>query len=175
MFRRTTVLCVTAIAVLGIVGSADAGMLFGDTFDRPDSADLNASAAGKSGTLGALDWVQSGSGGGTEIADNQLKGVGLDGWKGRMQDPDTKKRGCPRTWPSWTICPDQGPDAVAAINFLTRVSSVNLDPAFCASHGAQNDIKLALKRSGLWAHQLLMVLAWRAWRGPWGSEDRFRV
>jgi hypothetical protein len=64
-----------AMAGLALTGaSANAAMLFGDTFDRPDNTDLNASTTGKSGTLGALDWVQLGSGGGTEIVGNQLKG-----------------------------------------------------------------------------------------------------
>jgi hypothetical protein len=48
-------------------------ILFADTFDRPDGTDLNASSEGKSGTLGALSWVQKGVGGGSEILGNQLK------------------------------------------------------------------------------------------------------
>ena len=35
-------------------------------------------------------------------------------------------------------------------------------------------MKGALKHSGLSPHQLLMVLAWWAWRGPWGSESRYQ-
>ena len=31
-------------------------VLFADTFDRPDNTDLNASTAGKSGTLGLLNY-----------------------------------------------------------------------------------------------------------------------
>lgn len=73
---RTTlaILLVTAL----FAGTADAAILFADNFDRSDSTDLNASSAGKSGTLGALNYVQLGIGGGTEIVDNQLKG-GDDG------------------------------------------------------------------------------------------------
>lgn len=106
---------------------------------------------------------------------NQLKSAGLEGWVSLSQESDLARRPVDAsTWPSWTICPDQGSDSTAAINFLTRYACVNLDPTFCASHAAHNDSKLALKRSGLWPHQLLMVLAWRAWRGPWGSDDRFQ-
>lgn len=67
---------VAAVAMVFLAtGSSLADItLFGDTFDRPDSTDLNASTAGKSGTLGALTWVQLGSGGGMEILSNQLKG-----------------------------------------------------------------------------------------------------
>jgi hypothetical protein len=46
---------------------------FADTFDRPNNTDLNASTDGKSGTLGPLNWVQKGPGGGTEVLGNQLK------------------------------------------------------------------------------------------------------
>ena len=80
MTRRNitmTVLALAAVAMAALfsVSSAEAALvLFADTFDRPDSPDLNASTDGKSGTLGALDYVQLGVGGGTEIADNQLKG-----------------------------------------------------------------------------------------------------
>lgn len=105
--------------------------------------------------------------------DNQLKQLGLPGWEFLCVDPDPMKRGDPASWPAWSCCPDQGPDSVAAINFLVRELGLNLDPTFCASHGAHTDTKLALKHSGLWAHQLLVVPAWRAWRGPWGTDDRF--
>ena len=107
--------------------------------------------------------------------DNQLRCVGLPGWQGLAVHPDPRQRGDPFSWPApITICPDQGADCCAAINFLSRELHLNLDPTFCASHAAHNDVKNSLKRSGLWPHQLLMVLAWRAWRGPWGSDDRFQ-
>ena len=80
MTTRNRIKIVLAVAVVAVASlaltasSAHAETLFADTFDRPDNTDLNASTDGKSGTLGALDYVQLGSGGGTEIADNQLKG-----------------------------------------------------------------------------------------------------
>ncbi|BCX48849.1 hypothetical protein HAHE_27570 [Haloferula helveola] len=39
----------------------DPDVLFADTFNRPDGSDLNASASGKSGSLGALDWLETAS------------------------------------------------------------------------------------------------------------------
>lgn len=104
--------------------------------------------------------------------DNQLKQIGLPGWEFLSVDPDPMKRGDAVLWPAWSCCPDQGPDSVAVINFLVREVGLDLDPTLCASHGAHNDTKLALKHSALWAHQLLMVLAWRAWRGRWSTGDR---
>lgn len=52
--KRTSILTACAATLLATQASAD--ILFEDTFNRDNSADLNASAAGKSGTLGALDW-----------------------------------------------------------------------------------------------------------------------
>ena len=49
-------------------------ILFADSFDRPDSADLNTPATGKSGSLGALDWVQVSNQEGPTIVANQLLG-----------------------------------------------------------------------------------------------------
>jgi len=77
MFRKAALFCVTTVAILTLAGpsaNAEPAVLFGDTFDRPDSADLNESTDGKSGTLGALNWVQLGGGGGTEIFESKLKG-----------------------------------------------------------------------------------------------------
>lgn len=62
-----------AIASLALGTSAHAAVLFTDTFDRPDSMDLNATTTGKSGSLGALDWVAVNSGGGSAIVGNRLK------------------------------------------------------------------------------------------------------
>ncbi|MCH7227084.1 Ig-like domain-containing protein [Haloferula sp. A504] len=47
--------------------------LFADTFNRPDSSDLNASASGKSGTLGTLDWVEVKSAGEPTVTGNTLR------------------------------------------------------------------------------------------------------
>ncbi len=62
------------IAGLGLCAQAQAAVLFADNFNRPNSGDLNASTDGKSGTLGALDWIQLGSVGSMEIDNNQLRG-----------------------------------------------------------------------------------------------------
>ena len=114
----------------------------------------------------AFEWLAA--------TDNQWRGVGLTGWSSFQVDPDPGKRDDPFGWRHLAFCSDQGPDACAALSFLTRELPMNIDPIFCVSHACHNDTKLALKRAGLWPHQLLMVLAWRAWRGPWGSEDRYQ-
>ena len=75
------ILSLAAFFVLAIAGSAQAATitLFADTFDRANNANLNASSTGKSGTLGALNWVEVASTGNddatgsSEIAGNQLK------------------------------------------------------------------------------------------------------
>ncbi len=47
--------------------SATVTTLFADTFNRADSTDLNASTTGKSGTLGALNWVEVVGGSSTSV------------------------------------------------------------------------------------------------------------
>jgi hypothetical protein len=58
--------------------------LVADTFDRADDTDLNAEATGKSGTLGALNWIEVASGGNPAISSNTLRigetGGGGGGW-----------------------------------------------------------------------------------------------
>ncbi len=52
-------------------------ILFADSFDRANSTDLNASTVGKSGTLGALNWVEKvGSGGNASISGNSVFATG---------------------------------------------------------------------------------------------------
>jgi methionine-rich copper-binding protein CopC len=52
-------------------------VMFADNFDRPNSTDMNASAVGKSGSLGALNWVEKvGSGGNASISGNALFATG---------------------------------------------------------------------------------------------------
>lgn len=52
-------------------------VMFADNFDRPNSTDLNASNIGKSGSLGALNWVEkAGSGGNASISGNSLFATG---------------------------------------------------------------------------------------------------
>ncbi len=61
-----------------------ADILFIDTFSRADNTDLNASASGKSGTLGALNWVEVASAGDPFISNNTLRigetSGGASGW-----------------------------------------------------------------------------------------------
>lgn len=56
-------------------------LLFADNFDRPDATDLNAAVDGKSGSLGALDWIPISNLNRTAIVANQLVG-GDDGAAG---------------------------------------------------------------------------------------------
>lgn len=56
-----------------VAGSAQAATLFADNFDRADNTDLNAAAAGKSGSLGALNWVEVVSGADPFISGNTLR------------------------------------------------------------------------------------------------------
>lgn len=53
---RASVAALTAIYALSFAGQSSAAIVFADTFDRANSSSLNASTAGKSGTLGALNW-----------------------------------------------------------------------------------------------------------------------
>jgi hypothetical protein len=48
-------------------------VMFADNFNRPNSTDLNTSTVGKSGSLGALNWVEKvGSGGNASISGNAI-------------------------------------------------------------------------------------------------------
>lgn len=52
-------------------------VMFADNFDRPNSTDLNASTLGKSGSLGALNWVEKvGSGGDASVSGSSLFATG---------------------------------------------------------------------------------------------------
>jgi len=56
--RIRSLLVLAVIAIVSIAAqSTNAAVLFSDTFDRTDSTDLNASTAGKSGTLGNLTYT----------------------------------------------------------------------------------------------------------------------
>jgi hypothetical protein len=66
------------LAMLGassgfVASSASAAALFADNFDRADNDNLNAVATGKSGSLGALNWLEKDSGGGGRTLSNQLQ------------------------------------------------------------------------------------------------------
>jgi hypothetical protein len=70
---KNTILSLGITAVVCLSQSANAATLFADSFDRGDSDDLNAAATGKSGSLGALDWVELDGSGGTAVASNELE------------------------------------------------------------------------------------------------------
>jgi hypothetical protein len=64
-----------AITLFGSLPASGTTILFRDEFTRGNSGNLNAAATGKSGTLGALNWVEEdvdGSGFDAEIVSNRL-------------------------------------------------------------------------------------------------------
>jgi hypothetical protein len=73
---KSPVLCLASIAALGSTPvSAAVVSLFRDEFTRGNNANLNAAATGKSGTLGALNWIEedvAGSGFDAEIVSNRM-------------------------------------------------------------------------------------------------------
>lgn len=80
-----TLAALSALALMA--GSVHAVTLFADTFDRANSTDLNAAAAGKSGSLGALNWIEKtgGAAGVTAQVNNNTillgeLGGGSSGW-----------------------------------------------------------------------------------------------
>ncbi|QTN33861.1 PEP-CTERM sorting domain-containing protein [Akkermansiaceae bacterium] len=76
---KKTATTLTAVLGLALCTSAHAATLFADTFDRANGDDLNASTTGKSGSLGALDWLETSGptsgtlGAGGSIVSNQLQ------------------------------------------------------------------------------------------------------
>lgn len=55
--KKSPLPCFAALA-LGSLPASAATVLFADNFDRPGNTNLNATATGKSGTLGALNWIE---------------------------------------------------------------------------------------------------------------------
>lgn len=66
------ILTLPALLAVSPLSAQASTVLFADTFDRPDSADLNASSVGKSGTLGALTWIKTFNRGHGVIESNRL-------------------------------------------------------------------------------------------------------
>jgi hypothetical protein len=66
-------IAVVAMAIFTFAASANAATLFADNFDRADNTDLNALTNGKSGSLGALDWVEVKSGAEPSILSSTLR------------------------------------------------------------------------------------------------------
>lgn len=72
---KTLATLAATVGVLASSGTAGAATLFADNFNRANDTDLNASTDGKSGSLGALDWLvrNGGAGGASFISDNTLR------------------------------------------------------------------------------------------------------
>lgn len=65
MKKKSHLLPLAALPVMAaspFTASSGAATLFADTFDRANNTDLNAASTGKSGTLGALDWIERSGG-----------------------------------------------------------------------------------------------------------------
>lgn len=109
--------------------------------------------------------------------DNMLlatSGAGLEQFdiSAHLEDPASD----PCAWPMLHVTPDQGPDGLCCLNSLrfggleSRV--FNIDVHWDPSHGAHNDLKLSLKRCGLWYHELLACVAGAAPFSPFGDGTR---
>lgn len=81
---REAFVALAFFGALTVGSSANAATLFADSFDRPDNTNLNASSSGKSGGLGALDWIEVKSAGEPQILGNVMRlgesGNGGGGW-----------------------------------------------------------------------------------------------
>lgn len=105
--------------------------------------------------------------------DNQLRagtGVGLAHFK---QPASLSDRGPPLSWPLLSCATDQGSVEVSAINFCQQELKLNMDDCPDMGHGCWNDVKLALRRSGLMPHTSLMMLTWNVPHGPWAEDRRY--
>jgi hypothetical protein len=65
----------------------------------------------------------------------------------------------PYSWPWLGIALDRGPDSWAAKQFLKYHLHANVEEFPDQSHDCWNDVRNALRATGLWNHVLLMVLA----------------
>lgn len=75
MKKKSHLLPLAALPVMAtspFTASSGAATLFADTFDRANNTDLNAASTGKSGTLGALDWIEQSSGATAEVSNSQI-------------------------------------------------------------------------------------------------------
>ena len=80
------------------------------------------------------------------------------------------------SWPSLSLCTDNGPDLIAGLLFLTRHAGMvmNIDFAPDINHLAWNAAKRALKSARLWGHQLLMLLNFIMRHGPYNQSARLQ-
>lgn len=103
--------------------------------------------------------------------DHQLReGAGIGSEAFRIP-PQPSERPVWSSWPYLSISCDQGSVEESAKNYAQQQLSLNLDDFPDPGHGVWNDVKLALRRSGLWPHTCMMMLVWNVPHGPW-SEDR---
>lgn len=77
-----------------------------------------------------------------------------------------------RNWRHLCLAIDQGSDGLAACNWL-RTSKVNFSVLCDWSHGAQNDLKEALRGCNLFQFILLMMIAMNVEHGPYDEDLRF--
>ena len=82
---------------------------------------------------------------------------------------------CPFEWASLTVIPDQGSDGFCMLNALQNGwdgVKFNVGVSWDKSHGAHNDVKLAIKRAGLWGFCLVAAVAAAAPHSPWNTGMR---
>jgi len=81
----------------------------------------------------------------------------------------------PYSWPELSVAPDQGTDGMCMAHALAygwAGKQYNVDLVWDPSHGGTNDIKLTVKATGLWHHELLTVVAAAAPFSPFGDGTR---
>ena len=76
---------------------------------------------------------------------------------------------CPYSWPWLGIALDRGSDSWAAKQFLKYHLHANVEEFPDQSHDVWNDVRGALRATGLWNHVLLMVLALNLSHAPFGD------
>ena len=106
--------------------------------------------------------------------DNSLRqtiGIGLSHFviSEKMEDKVPASK-----WPLASYAGDEGTVEDSCKNVLQRKLRCNLDDMKDPGHAMWNTCKGSLKKSGLWDHTGLMMLAWNAPHGPWAEDRRYR-
>jgi hypothetical protein len=92
---------------------------------------------------------------------------------GSFKPTAADEAGSKHSWPYLSISADQGSDGVCAIGWLQRKVYACVDSVWDLSHLCSNAWKAGIRRSGMMAHQQLMVCCWNARHGPWQQGVRW--
>lgn len=87
---------------------------------------------------------------------------------------EADQRPPPHQWKVLSIARDSGPDMLCAVNFLQRGLRLLVDETPDPSHCAHRDVQLAIRHSGLWAHELTMLTVWNTPFGAWDEDVRYK-